>query len=354
MPSTATLTAFYSFTASTVIKSAEVNHNFSTFRGHIIPVDPTATSSPNRAYDLGSSDHSWRGMYSTWNIMFENTATTVPSTPSSSYVATYFKDDQKLYRKNSSGTETEITWRNVVTKTASASLTASEDVIFIDPTSSGATFTLQPASSEGREVSFFKTTNNNNLITIGRAGSDNINGATSFTLYQQYDFVTLVSDGSASWAVKNYNFVKTVTKSESAVKVPTATDRFHSYSSGNNVTIGPGVWDLDGGAIFDASGAAGYTSIRVFFSGANGTDTSSLPATALSAVTGLTINSQENGNYPGGQIQACSSNNFSLLKCSTVRVTLTQQATIYVVTYAELATAANGSIRAYITATRVG
>jgi hypothetical protein len=30
------------------------------FRGHIIPVDPTAASSPTLTYDLGSDAHRWR------------------------------------------------------------------------------------------------------------------------------------------------------------------------------------------------------------------------------------------------------------------------------------------------------
>lgn len=69
MPSTQTITSFYSFVASTtnspqVIKSAEVNNNFNIFRGHIIPVDPnTATAAPTRTYDLGADEYRWRYIY---------------------------------------------------------------------------------------------------------------------------------------------------------------------------------------------------------------------------------------------------------------------------------------------------
>lgn len=64
MPSTATITAFYSFTTKTVIKSAEHNTNFGVFRGHIIAVDPnTATAAATLNYDLGSTDYRWRTVY---------------------------------------------------------------------------------------------------------------------------------------------------------------------------------------------------------------------------------------------------------------------------------------------------
>lgn len=64
MPASATITSFYSFSAGQVIKSAEINTNFSTFRGHIIPVDPnTLASAATLTYDLGASDRYWRTAY---------------------------------------------------------------------------------------------------------------------------------------------------------------------------------------------------------------------------------------------------------------------------------------------------
>lgn len=64
MPSSATITAFYSFTAGTIIRSAYVNNNFSTFRGHIIAVDPnTSTAAATGTYDLGSTEYRWRNVY---------------------------------------------------------------------------------------------------------------------------------------------------------------------------------------------------------------------------------------------------------------------------------------------------
>jgi hypothetical protein len=70
MPSTATITStdFTSFVALTKIKSAEVNTNFSIWRGHNLPVDASASSAAHLSYDLGSSDHRWRYGYAS-NIL---------------------------------------------------------------------------------------------------------------------------------------------------------------------------------------------------------------------------------------------------------------------------------------------
>lgn len=64
MPTTATITAFYSFSAGTQIRSSEHNTNFGNFRGHIIPIDPnTSTAATTLTYDLGADDHRWRRVY---------------------------------------------------------------------------------------------------------------------------------------------------------------------------------------------------------------------------------------------------------------------------------------------------
>lgn len=60
MPSTATITAFYNFVADTRAASAEVNYNFSNFRGHTVPVDPTTSAAVGDYYSLGAPDNRWR------------------------------------------------------------------------------------------------------------------------------------------------------------------------------------------------------------------------------------------------------------------------------------------------------
>lgn len=65
MPSSATITAFYTFTTLTKIKSSEANSNWSLLRGHLIPIDGSLTAAANNSYDLGSSEYYWRNLYVT-------------------------------------------------------------------------------------------------------------------------------------------------------------------------------------------------------------------------------------------------------------------------------------------------
>lgn len=64
MPSTATITAFYTFAANTKARANYVNTNFSNYRGHIVAIDPnTATAAATETYDLGSTEYRWRTGY---------------------------------------------------------------------------------------------------------------------------------------------------------------------------------------------------------------------------------------------------------------------------------------------------
>jgi hypothetical protein len=63
MPLNQTVTAFYTFATDSRARASEVNTNFSTFRGHLMSVDPNTSTSTNLIYDLGSDDHRWRTLY---------------------------------------------------------------------------------------------------------------------------------------------------------------------------------------------------------------------------------------------------------------------------------------------------
>lgn len=65
MPSSATITSFYNFSANTKARASQVNNNFDVFRGHIIPVDPNTATSANNTYDLGSNSYLWANIYGT-------------------------------------------------------------------------------------------------------------------------------------------------------------------------------------------------------------------------------------------------------------------------------------------------
>jgi hypothetical protein len=108
MPSSATITSFYSFAAGTLIRSARVNTNFSVFRGHLLPVDPnTALAASTLTYDLGADDHMWMNNYSgVWVALAQSTPASNPSTTTKYKV--YMKADGGIYKLTSAGTESPL------------------------------------------------------------------------------------------------------------------------------------------------------------------------------------------------------------------------------------------------------
>ncbi len=63
MPTTATITAFYSFASSGRARASYFNTNFSTFRGHYLSIDPFAQTATDLTYNIGSEEHRWRSLY---------------------------------------------------------------------------------------------------------------------------------------------------------------------------------------------------------------------------------------------------------------------------------------------------
>lgn len=86
--------------------------------------------------------------------------------------------------------------------------TAASDIHWVraDATAGAFTVTL-PLASENwkRTIGIIKTDSSSNAVTIGRTGSDTINGATTQTLATQYNRIVLKSDGSSSWDVAGAN-----------------------------------------------------------------------------------------------------------------------------------------------------
>lgn len=75
MPSSATITTFYTFIPNSKARASQVNANFSVFRGHFIPIDPNTQTSANNTYDLGSSEWRWRSVYTKEVNLLSNTTT---------------------------------------------------------------------------------------------------------------------------------------------------------------------------------------------------------------------------------------------------------------------------------------
>jgi len=85
--------------------------------------------------------------------------------------------------------------------TANYTATASDRVILCDATSNSITVSLPSASGiTGRVYTIKKVDSSTNTVTVDPAGTETIDGASTYSLSSQWDFVTIVSDGS-NWVI---------------------------------------------------------------------------------------------------------------------------------------------------------
>lgn len=96
------------------------------------------------------------------------------------------------------------------TKTADYTVLATDDLIL--GSTNAITITLPAATNTGKVVRVVKIGSDTNAVTVSRAGSDTIQGVTSITLVKQYDDVTLVADGSATWYILAIRKAPTIQK----------------------------------------------------------------------------------------------------------------------------------------------
>lgn len=101
-----------------------------------------------------------------------------------------------------------------LSKTAAYTV-ATEDMgkTLLGDASGGAfTFTLPAAATAGNgfKVSFIKTDSGSNAVTVDGNGSETINGATTYELADQYDRVTIITDGSEWFILEDNSNVSTV------------------------------------------------------------------------------------------------------------------------------------------------
>lgn len=75
MPSSATITAYYTFQANTKARATQVNANFSLYRGHNIPIEPLTATAADVTYDLGSTEYRWRTAYTQRLNLVSSTST---------------------------------------------------------------------------------------------------------------------------------------------------------------------------------------------------------------------------------------------------------------------------------------
>lgn len=87
-------------------------------------------------------------------------------------------------------------------KTSNYTLLTTDDAITVDATSGNVTITLPAASSvPGKLYRVKRIDASGNTVTIARAGSDTIDGATSVSLTAQYQAKTLLRQTSTTWGV---------------------------------------------------------------------------------------------------------------------------------------------------------
>jgi len=165
------------------------------------------------------------------------------------------------------------------------------------------------------------------------------------------DGYALVADSAQTNGIKyaNIGVVKTITTVTSGIKTPGGTNRYHTLTT-NSLTLTAGTYELSGYATFLNSGTTPtYTDAGVGFYGANGADSSSVPAALSTVVTVESGYPVSNGSYLN------TTATFDALSMPTlpVLVTVASSATVYIVTYSNQTTSANARITASMTARRL-
>lgn len=91
-----------------------------------------------------------------------------------------------------------------VSKTGNYTVTANDSTVDVDTTSGAITITLESAASVSGRVHTIRKRAGSNSVTVATTSSQTINGVTTYTLNDQYEYVTVVSD-NANWIVVSEN-----------------------------------------------------------------------------------------------------------------------------------------------------
>jgi hypothetical protein len=134
---------------------------------------------------------------------------------------------EKFRQELSKGVKRDL---NVVSKTGAYTITEDDDIILADATGGAFSVTLPAVSGEARDsTSTVKRMNGGaNAVTIATPGAETVDGAANHVLSDQYDCVTLSTDGS-NWMVARSNI------SEKSTTVSTLTDSTIDAPADNEV-----------------------------------------------------------------------------------------------------------------------
>jgi len=90
----------------------------------------------------------------------------------------------------------------IVTVTAAYTVAADVFYVRVDATGGAVTVTLPVAANMlGRQIAVKKIDSSGNAVTVGRSGSDVIDGATTKSLATQYTKTVVIAAASATWDV---------------------------------------------------------------------------------------------------------------------------------------------------------
>lgn len=107
MPST--ITGYNTFSPNTLIKSSEINDNFSNHRGDLIPINSDTATASDNAHDLGKSEHRWKNAYVGGTIDLTQQSTTPSVNPTAGAIQIYGKTGiSSLYLLDENGLEKKI------------------------------------------------------------------------------------------------------------------------------------------------------------------------------------------------------------------------------------------------------
>lgn len=165
-----------------------------------------------------------------------------------------------------------------------------DDTILVDA-SSGATEVDLPAAatSSGVQLTIRKTDTSVNAVTIDPNSSETINGsATSVSLTQQYDSITLLCDGSG-WVITSRVTPSYKTGTSAQEGMP-ASGAYQAFTGANgSVALTPGTWEIDGYFLHTRTGGStSLTAMNAYWASTAGLDTST-PPTLISATANVTL-----------------------------------------------------------------
>lgn len=145
------------------------------------------------------------------------------------------------------------------TQTVASNIEVKDDVILCDATGAAFTEHLPPAAyMRGKSLYFKKTDSSANLVTIDGFGAETIDGATTKVLYDQYESIRIMSDGTNWHMIQRYNPIMTPVSSSSSGTYSNTGGSFTDVVSATVVNPGDRKFEI----AFQSDGSANNSQLR--------------------------------------------------------------------------------------------